>query len=62
MHEAIYIVSGILAGSILITSGILLGLHLARKTYREVTNPPIELLLNPHREDTQTNEDPDGYA
>tara|TARA_Y100001938_G_scaffold145850_1_gene223463 strand:- start:8618 stop:8869 length:252 start_codon:yes stop_codon:yes gene_type:complete len=61
MHEALYIATALLTGSILLSLGILLGFYLARATYREVTNPPYEELLKLHREDTQTNEDPDGY-
>ena len=61
MHEALYVLSGLLAGTVLTGGSVLLGAYLSRKTYTELTNPPYEEDTNTQGEDKQTNDIADGY-
>ena len=45
MHESLLVLAGVTAGTVFTGVGCLLGAYLVKKTYSDVTNPPVPIFL-----------------
>ena len=60
MQESLLVLAGVAVGTVFTGAGCLLGAYLVKKTYSDVTNPPIPIFLQ-QEENTEPNGVSDAY-
>ena len=60
MQESLLVLAGVTVGTVFTGAGCLLGAYLVKKTYADVTNPPVPIFLQ-KEEDAEPNGASDAY-
>ena len=62
MQESLFVLGGVIVGTVFTCCGCALGAYLVKKTYMEITNPhPQELLLKLDKDIESDTDNPQGY-